>query len=192
MSRGIPDNISKEIRERVFQEADRVNYLARNTTDNNIFITNLVALAEVEGKLCQFINKSDIRTYIKDGILHRYSEQKAKKNRPDKLEPIITQLMGIDVYFSEYEIKSQINLFKSPANCCFIVVADGTILKWETALRKALLYITAKPLSDQKNMKTSIILTLFARNQKVPPSDMRHLQNALLLCNAIPYVYGEG
>ena len=97
MSRGIPDNISKEIRERVFQEADRVNYLARNTTDNNIFITNLVALAEVGGKLSQFINKSDIRTYIKDGILHRYSEQKAKKNGPDKLEPIIKQLMGIDV-----------------------------------------------------------------------------------------------
>ncbi len=192
MSRGIPEKISKEIKAKVFLEADRINYLARNTSDNNAFINNLVAMPEVGGRLSQFINKMELRTYIKDAILHRYSEQKAKENRPNKIEPIINELMGITAELLETDLKNQINIFKSLNDGRFIVVTDGTILKWETALRKALLYITSKPLSDQKEMKISIILTLFARRQKVSPSDMRHLEKALSLCNAVPYVYGEG
>jgi hypothetical protein len=33
---------------------------------------------------------------------------------------------------------------------------------------------------------------LFARHQKVSPSDLRHLEKALSMCNAKPYIYGEG
>jgi hypothetical protein len=35
-------------------------------------------------------------------------------------------------------------------------------------------------------------LTLFARHQKVSPSDLRCIEKALSVCNATPYVYGEG
>lgn len=192
MRKDLPEHISKEIKERVFLEADRTNYLARNTSDNNLFINNLVTMPEVGGRLSQYISKTKVRTYIKDGILHRYSEQKAKKNRPVELEPIIKELTQINSSFIELDKKSQISVFKSINENYFIIVADGTMLKWETALRKSLLYITAKPLGNQKDVKIRIILTLFARHQKVSPSDMRHLQKALLICNAIPYVYGEG
>lgn len=78
------------------------------------------------------------------------------------------------------------------ADACFVVVADGTVLKWETALRKALLYVASKPFSDNSDASIKIVLTLFARHQKVSPSDLRHLEKALSMCNAKPYIYGEG
>jgi hypothetical protein len=192
MSKKVPDDVSKEIKELVFQEANRVNYLARTRTDNGIFLDQLVTTPEVGGRLSQYMYKAEVRTYIKDAILNRYSKDKTQEERPDDLTPIIKKRLGIDAHFVECENKNQITLFKSPADCCFIVVADGTLLKWETALRKALLYIASKPFVDQDDMQIKIILTLFARYKKTSPSDMRHLQKSLSLCNAIPHIYGEG
>ncbi len=192
MSKKVPNDIAKEIKELVYQAADRKNYLARSRTYNSTFLDQLVSMPEVGGKLTQYMPKAEIRTYIKDAILNRYSKDKAQEERPNDLAPIIKELLGIDAYFMECEAKKRVTLFKSPADCCFIVVADGTLLKWETALRKALLYTASKPFSKQDNMKINIILTLFARYQKTSPSDIRHLQKALSFCNATPHIYGEG
>ena len=94
--------------------------------------------------------------------------------------------------FVECDEKAKISLFKSPEDNCFVVVADGTYLKWETALRKALLYIAAKPFSTQDGMRVFVLLALFARHQKVSPSDASQLDKALKICNALAVVYGEG
>lgn len=192
MSKKVPENVAKEIKEYVFYEADRVNYLARSRTDNGIFLAQLVSKPEVGDKLSQFMKKAEVRTYIKDAILNRYSKDKAQDERPKNLEPIILNILGFETNLIEQESANQIMLFKSHINSCFVVIADGTFLKWETALRKALFFIASKPFSEQKDFSVSIILTLFARYQKVSPSDLRNLQKALSLCNAIPFVYGEG
>jgi hypothetical protein len=192
MSKKVPDDIAKEIKELVFQEADRVNYLARSRTDNGNFLAQLVAMQNVGGRLSQYMKKAEVRTYIKDAILNRYSKDKTQEERPDELEPIIRGKVGINAHFVEQETKSQISLFNSPSDSCFVVVADGTFLKWETALRKALLYVASKPFSDRPDVSIKILLTLFARYQKVSPSDLRHIEKALLMCNAMPYIYGEG
>lgn len=192
MSKKVPDDIAKEIKECVFQEADRVNYLARSRTDNGIFLAQLVAMPNVGGRLSQYMKKAEVRTYIKDAILNRYSKDKTQEERPDDLEPIILEKIGVEALFVEQEAKSQISLFKSPSDACFVIVADGTVLKWETALRKALLYIASKPFSENSDASIKIVLMLFARYQKVSPSDLRHLEKALSMCNAKPYIYGEG
>ncbi|HOO51939.1 MAG TPA: hypothetical protein PLK94_11685 [Alphaproteobacteria bacterium] len=192
MSKKVPDDIAKEIKERVFLEADRVNYLARSRTDNGNFLAKLVAMPNVGGRLSQYMKKAEVRTYIKDAILNRYSKDKTQEERPDVLGPIIKEKLGIDAYLVEQETKSQISLFNSPSNSYFVVVADGTVLKWETALRKALLYVASKPFSEQIDVSIKILLTLFARHQKVSPSDLRHIEKALSMCNAKPYIYGEG
>jgi len=192
MSKKVPDDIAKEIKECVFQEADRVNYLARSRTDNGNFLAQLVAMAKVGGRLSQYMKKAEIRTYIKDAILNRYSKDKTQEERPDDLGRIILKEIGIQAHFEEEDAKSQITLFKSPSDSCFVVVVDGTVLKWETALRKALLYIASKPFSQNSNASIKVVLTLFARHQKVSPSDFRHLEKALSMCNARPYIYGEG
>jgi hypothetical protein len=152
----------------------------------------LVSVQEVGGKLSQYMQKAEVRTYIKDAILNRYSKDKTQEERPQNLRPIIQKHLGFDAHFVESNSKNQITLFKTPANCCFVVIADGTLLKWETALRKALLYIASKPFVDYQNVEIKIVLTLFARYQKISSADLRHLEKSLLLCDAIPYIYGEG
>jgi len=192
MSKKVPDDIAKEIKECVFQEANRAHYLARSRTDNGNFLGQLVAMPNVGGRLSQYMNKVEVRTYIKDAILNRYSKDKTQEERPSDIEQIILHKVGVKACFVEQEVKSQISLFISTSNACFVVVADGTVLKWETALRKALLYVASKPFSDNPESSIMILLMLFARHKKVSPSDLRHLEKALLMCNAKPYIYGEG
>ena len=192
MSKKVPDDIARVIKEFVFQEADRVNYLARSRTDNGNFLAQLVAMPNVGIRLTQYMSKAEVRTYIKDAILNRYSKDKTQEERPGDLESIILAKLGVAVLFVEQESKSLISLFKSPLNASFVVVADGTVLKWETALRKALLYVASKPFSENSDASVKIVLTLFARFQKVSPSDLRHLEKALSICNAKPYIYGDG
>lgn len=191
MGKKVPDTIAKEIKEIVFNKADEVNYLARSRTDNGIFLDQLVTNSDVGGRLSQYMKKQEVRTYIKDAILNRYSKDKSQEERPQNFSPIINEKLNISAQFVERDTKLQISLFKSLKDCCFIVVVDGTYLKWETALRKALLYIASKPFSEQKGMVIHIVLALFARYQKVSPSDLRLLSKALELCNAVPVIYGE-
>ncbi len=191
MSNKVQSGIAKEIKERVFRKADEFNYLARSRTDNGTFLDQLVTMEDVGGRLSQFMSKAEIRTYIKDAILNRYSKDKTQEELPSDFNPIIQEKLDVEVHFVERENKTRISLFKSIKDNCYVVVVEGTYLKWETALRKALLYIASKPFSSQDNMKVHIILALFARHQKVSPSDLRQLQRALKPCNAIAFIFGE-
>ncbi len=192
MSKKVPDDIAKEIKEIVFQEADRVNYLARSRPDNGIFLAKLVVMENVGGRLSQYMKKAEVRTYIKDAILNRYSKDKSQEERPANIEQIICDKIGIKAIFVEQDAKNQIYLFNYQGGACFVVVAYGTVLKWETALRKALLYIASKPFSERVGVSIKIVLTLFARYQKVSPSDLRNIEKALSMCNATSHIYGEG
>jgi len=192
MSNKVPDNVSKSIKELVYEEADKEGYLSRSRTDNGKFLARLVATPNVGGKLSQYMKRAEIRTYIKDAILNRYSKDKRQEERPNDLSEIIKQCKAYEALLIDNESDSNVSLYKSPSDSCFIVVSDGTVLKWETALRKALLYIASKPFSRNSNATISIILTLFAGYKKVPSSDLHQLEQALTMCNATPYIYGEG
>ncbi len=192
MSIKVPENVAKKIKRSVYQEADRVNYLARTRTDNGVFLDQLVAMENVGGRLSQYMKKADVRTYIKDAILNRYSKDKVQEERPKDIEPIIEDKLGLETHFVEEDKKKSVSLFFSSSSSCYVVVADGTVLKWETALRKALLFVASKPFSDRSDVSTHIVLTLFARHQKIPPSDLRCLTKALSICSAKVFIYGEG
>ncbi|WP_174953194.1 hypothetical protein, partial [Escherichia coli] len=88
--------------------------------------------------------------------------------------------------------KNKTSLYYGDNGNKIIVVADGTVLKWETALRKALMLIASKNLVELNDKSVSILLTLFARYQKISPSDLTCIQKALLVCNAQAYIYGDG
>lgn len=192
MANKVPDVVARDVKDLVFSEADKVDYLARSRTDNGNFLDQLVKSSSVGGRLSQYMAKSEIRTYIKDAILNRYSKDKAQTEQPEDLSSIIKQKIGIDAEFLERDEKAKLSLFKSIDDNCFVIVADGTYLKWETALRKALLYIAAKPFSSRTDMKIKILLALFARHQKISPSDSAHLERALKICQASAIIYGEG
>ena len=60
----------------------------------------------------------------------------------------------------------------------------------ETDLKRALLFISAKPFSKTAN-DIHILLLLFAQHKPIPPSDKKNLQNALSRCGATPNIFGE-
>ena len=192
MSKKVPDDIAKEIKELVFHEADKVDYLARSRKDNGNFISQLINTPQVGEKLSQYMKKSDVKTYIKDAIINRYAKDKAQKERPNDIKSIIQEQFGVQAHLIDSDANERILLFKSSSDTSYVVVADGTVLKWETALRRALSYAVSKPFFEHSDTSIDVILTLFARHQKVPPSDLRYLKKALSVCNAKPYIYGDG
>lgn len=189
MSKKVPEDVAKEIKEIVYNEADTVNYLAQTRTYNGNFLAQLVSMPKVGGRLSQYMKKAEVKTYIKDAILNRYSKDKTVSARPDDFKKIIDELFSVKANFIEFDSRSQISLFSCHQDGRYFVVADGTVLKWETALRKALLYIASKPSFESKNI--NIVLTLFARYQKVCASDFQILSHALSICNAKIYIYGD-
>lgn len=192
MNNLIPDKIAKSIKQTVYNEADKVNYLSRTRTENGNFLAQLVSMPSVGGKLSQYMRKDAVRTYIKDAILNRYSKDKTGEAKPNDVEEIILETFKIDACLIEDNSKNKTSLYYGDNGNKIIVVADGTVLKWETALRKALMLIASKNLVELNDKSVSILLTLFARYQKISPSDLKCIQKALLVCNAQAYIYGDG
>jgi hypothetical protein len=185
----VPYDVAKEIKELVFEEADQVRYLSQSRTNNGVFLENLVNKPEVGGRLADYMAKTEVKTYIKDAILNRYAKDKLSQQRPTELKSVIQTIIGLtNAELVEESAAKGIKLYK--ASDKFVVVSDGTYLKWETALRKALLFISNKPFA-QDSSSVSILLTLFARHQKVPASDNKHLAKALAFCNGYIHIYGE-
>lgn len=183
----LPDHIVKVIKEAVFKAADEAGYpLSR--PNSGVFIDKLVENPDIGGKLSAFMDKSRVRTYIKDGILNRYTKDKKSEKKPVGFEDIIEKCLNVKCAFAEADGDQQIKLYKGLG--INVVVADGTFLKWETALRKALIYVAKNSLSKNGN-DTKVLLSLFANNKKISTPDKLLLQEALLLCNGCCHIYGE-
>ena len=189
MSKKVPDPIAKDVKSVVYCEADQTDYLTRSRTENGAFLDRLVSMKTVGVRLSQYMLKAEVRTYIKDAILNRYAKDKSHEELPKDFSEVIRERIGVDTLFVERE--KQICLYRSSIDNCYVVVASGAYLKWETALKKALLYVASKPFSSAKKQNIYIFLALFARHQKIPPSDLRLLESALNQCRAVAFVYGE-
>jgi len=193
MGNKVPDDVAKEIKERIYELANECNYLALGRTDSGKFMTQLVTLDDVGGCLASYMKKAEIRTYIKDAVLNRYSKDRTEEERPDSFEPIIQDILGFAVE-KEVDLPNSNQLYKQSdfhPNKNYVIVSEGTLLKWETALRKALLSIGSMPISKNEGVSITVLLSLFAQYQRITASDRQHLYDSLSFCNAKPYIYGE-
>jgi len=192
MKKQIPTEIAKEIKQTVFSEADRENYLARSRPENGAFLDRLVAMPSVGGKLQNYMSKAGVRTYIKDAILNAYSKEMALRKRPKNISTIIEKTFNLRaVKHVESQSASQTEIYMTASKDHFIIVADGTYLKWETALRKALYCVAGSPFTAIKGVEIKILLLLFARGSKIPKSDLTALERALSFCDGAVSVYGD-
>lgn len=193
MSNKLPREISNNIKELVFKVADEFHYLSKTRTENGKFLDQLVSMPHIGGVLNQYMKKAEIRTYIKDAILNRYSKDKTLAAKPKDMSRIIKTLYDLDTLLIDSDISNKIELYKSIENetSCFVIVADGTVLKWETALRKALLYTASKPFSENEENCIFILLNIFAQHKPVPYSDKVFLNKALSKCGAQVNIFGE-
>ena len=191
MSKRIPSEVAVAIKKIVFDRAEKVEYLSISRPQASAFLDDLVADQDVGVKIAKYVSRDKARHYIKDAILNRYSKDKMKEAVPYDISSIVKRACNLDVEESHSEDK--LSLYKSTTSGRqkeYVVVVEGTYLKWETALKKALLFISANPFSSTAS-DVHILLLLFAQHRPIPPSDKRNLENAIRKCDAFLHIFGE-
>lgn len=193
MAKLIDSVTSKKIKDSVYLKADEFEYLKRSRTDNGKFIDSLVSAPEVGVVLANFMSKSEIRTYIKDAILNRYSKDKTIESRPNNLIEVIYNKLGIKTILLEKDSRSGIELYKCEdySQDVYVVVVDGTYMKWETALKKALMYAPRiKIVQAGLGAKVKIILSVFAQGKSISRTEISYINTALQDYEILLHVYG--
>lgn len=187
----VPTKVSNSVKKVVYTLADQVKYLAQGRTENGVFMDKLISNAKVGGVLVDYMPRADIKTYIKDAILNRYSKDKKEQANQTDNKELIKLFFKLNANKLEHAAVPKVSLYKTAEAGIFIVVAEGTYLKWETAFRKAILYGASKPFFKKTDSKIMILLKLFASQKIIPESDKRLLHRALAKYNATAYIYGE-
>lgn len=177
MARTLPEDVREQIRQLVYDRADKANYLAQGRIENGRFMMSLVNDPQIGGVLEDYMPSGEIKTYIKDAVLNRYAKEKrAEALESYSAESLIAGSFGPCV---EIETKGQVTLCKSKVRAAsYCVVGHGTSDKWETALRHALVYVTNLPEETQKK-DIRIALRCTSPRGKLSMSDKRHIKEAL-------------
>lgn len=179
MSRILPKDIQIKVKASVYRKADDFGYMHKSRIESGIFIYNLIKDREVGVILADYMSKDAIKTYIKDAILNRYMKDKkrmALPSEPDKLLPVVRALYQQDA--SLIDGSNPAFLFRLDNND-LLLIAQGTLLKWETALRKALEFIARAPGLPPKDRTLHVVLNIAALGQPSTESDRELLRQAL-------------
>ena len=165
----------------VYKKADEYFYSSHTRPDNSAFMDSLVIDVDVGYVLREYMDNAVIRTYIKDSILNAYSKQRGKDIlSAESATDTVKQLFGIDTSV----IQNQKNNNKAVSVCRsddgkIFVVSEGTVLKWETALRKALEIIAREPGLSVDGFSQSICLQLADISASITDGDKKHISTAL-------------
>jgi hypothetical protein len=175
MSKPLPPNIVNIVRAEIFRIADEERYLFKSRRENGLFMDFLVQHPNVGGILSDYLPKERIRTYVKDGVLRVYTKLKRDIALPvgsDRIKIIISDVFGTECDIVERKLDIVLVRF---VNGDFCIIALGTILKWETALRKALEVNCQIKKSNQSKSKNHLLLLLAKLNLPLTDSDLKHL-----------------
>ncbi|NJD39228.1 MAG: hypothetical protein FIA89_13040 [Geobacter sp.] len=179
MAKVLPPDVQLKVKQAVYHKADDFGYMFKSRVESGVFMENLIKDREVGGVLSQYMAKDGLKTYIKDAILNRYMKDKKKKTLPSKpagLLPMVKKLYHQDAH--SIHASNSVFLFRLENNDV-LLVAQGTLLKWETALRKALEFIEASPGLPPKEGVLHIVLNIASLGQPTTAADREHLMKAL-------------
>lgn len=180
------NNIPKQVREKIFdvvyRKADEFGYTQCDRVQSGQFMDNLVDDPEVGGVLINYMPKERIRTYIKDTILNRYTKHVTNEALASVTpEETIKQVYGenADVIDDIHFKANTLSVLRAPDSGNIYVVSCGTVLKWETALRKALETIANKPNLTINGKAPQVCLKLSAPSQALTEPDKKLIRSAL-------------
>lgn len=179
MAKVLPPDVQLNVKQAVYRKADDFGYMHKSRIDSGVFMENLIKDREVGGVLAQYMGKGAIKTYIKDAILNRYMKDKKEMVLPSKpagLLPMVKKLYNQEAI--PIHSANSVFLFRL-GNNDVLLVAQGTLLKWETALRKALEYIEKAPGLPPKEETLHIVLNIASLGQPSTAADRDHLRKAL-------------
>lgn len=189
----IPEHVQRTIRQRVYAAADEADYLDSNRTDNAKLLERLCGDPQIGGVLRQYLSRERIRTYVKDAVLNRYAKERKASLRPtvEECAEFCSRRFAVADFTNVDDEGKDIVLFKSLASPFYAVVVHGTCLKWETALRKALLFVATKPFGIRSGNTVQIVLSLCSRGTSLTPSDRQVIDRALARAGAVAYLWGD-
>ena len=174
----VPRSVQSQVKAEVFNQADQHHYLEQDRTVNGQFIGRLVQDENVGGKLLQYMPRESVRTYIKDALLNAYAKQRrAGSLHASPITDVRAEFPGPVVEVEKHP--SKLLWLYRIGDGSEVLVAGGTALKWETALRKALDFVAASPGYRGSGRHPQIFLRLTAGAAPLCASDKAHLQNAL-------------
>lgn len=174
----VPKKTKIAIQKEVFDEADRFGYMERSRYDSGSFLDRLVESPKVGKKLAEYMEQAHVRTYIKDAILNAYTKMKKK----EALESIPPEKLIKDVYgddasiIQEFGGKHKGMYVLRGKSGKFYILSPGTVLKWETALRKALQVVAQEPLGGET---PRICLSLYNGEQPMTEPDRKLIIDSL-------------
>lgn len=181
MANRLPKQARAKVIELVYKKADEYAYMECDRVKNGQFMDMLVEDPDVGGLLRQYMPKERVRTYIKDTILNRYTKEATSRTLSSKTpEQIIKEEYG--------ESSSVIQKVKGSAYDCHVlrseagnifIVSEGTLLKWETALRKGLEIIANEPNLTIEGKVPSLCLKLSLAGQSPTDADKKLIRTAL-------------
>lgn len=181
MANALPKTVQTKIREAVYRKADDFGYMECGRIDSGKFIDKLVDDPEVGRILIEYLPKERVRTYIKDGLLNAYAKDLTRKAlcafTPEKT---ISETFNetAHIIHSGKGKQSELFVLRSDSGAIF-VVSGGTVIKWETALRKALDVIASMPNLSINGESPSICLKLSLAGQSLTEADKKHIVTAL-------------
>lgn len=144
MSNKVPAKLRAAIKELVYEQADQAHYLVQGRVENGAFLDRLAKNPRIREPLIEYMPEGSIRTYIKDAILNRYAKDKiAELSKSIDNNTLLKKKYGI-VNAVGRSPNGKVVLYRTVGKpVAYIVVSEGTCLKWETALRKALEFVTS-------------------------------------------------
>lgn len=179
MTKNLPNEIRIKVKEVVYRLADEFGYMNKSRVDSGVFMENLAKNPEVGGVLAEFMEKGLIKTYIKDAVLNRYMKDKKHEVLPtcsEFLLPTMQKVLGCKALVIEEE--NPVFLFRLE-NGALLLVSQGTFLKWETALRKALEFIAKAPALPPDGCDFHILLNIALLGESTTLADRNQLRKAL-------------
>jgi hypothetical protein len=172
----IPSNIKSLVESRCFELLDEWRYLNRSRAENGKFMDQLVAHRDVGKKLQDFIDTAATRKYIKDVIVNKYA--KKKRVMPREIETVLKSVTNDDLEEIDWVEDDHLSLHRTNQGA-LVVTARTTFVKWETGLRKILLYVNLKPVLRDPAQNVIKVLAVFEHSSDVNETDRTELRSAL-------------
>ena len=177
MANKLPKNVSREVRNRTYAKCDEYGYSSRSRTENTAFMNSLVEEPGIGGKLREYMTGEEVRTYIKDTLLNAYAKENVKR----KLACLTPMAVVSSVFEIDTEFVGRLgetSICRSSVNSIYLV-QTGTLLKWETALRKVLECVAAHPHLKENSSSLEMCLLLVVTNDELSYGDRHQIEVAL-------------
>lgn len=114
----VPSSVRREIRERLWGEADRLNWSALSAADKSRYYSVWTETESIGGKLGHYMDPRKVRVYIKDTLLKSYA-------REASADPVrVFRVLGLE---GDVEIAKT---FIKPHGC---LLCNGRQIAWSKA-----------------------------------------------------------